>query len=149
MFFYKEQKLLPYSCEKLFSIVKDIEKYPEFIPWCKNIEILERKRNSVTAKVTIGNKLIEDFYICKVHFVKNKSISITNVSGILSLLKAEWRFKPKSKKSCIVEIEIEFSFKSKLFNKAMMHGFDYVAKQITNAFEKRAKQLNQHFLLPA
>ncbi|MCL2474271.1 MAG: type II toxin-antitoxin system RatA family toxin [Alphaproteobacteria bacterium] len=140
MFSYKEKKTLPYSNTELFSIVADIERYPEFLPWCKSVDIIQKEKDSVLSKVTIGNSLIEGSYVCRVKFVKGKSIYVEYVSGLLSNLRTEWRFKSKSKKSTTVEIEIEFEFKSKILNKAMATGLDRVSKKIMSAFEERAKK---------
>ena len=40
----KREEVISHSATKLFNIVIDIEKYPEYIPWCTKMIINQRKR---------------------------------------------------------------------------------------------------------
>ncbi|WP_374450144.1 type II toxin-antitoxin system RatA family toxin, partial [Stella sp.] len=63
---HAEQRLLPYSPEQLFDLVADIERYPEFLPWCVAARIRERTGELVVADLMIGFKMIRERFTSRV-----------------------------------------------------------------------------------
>ncbi len=59
---------LPYSTEQLFDLVIDIERYPEFLPWCRAARILERGENRLLAELVVCFKHITESYVSEVTF---------------------------------------------------------------------------------
>ena len=126
-------------------MVLDIEKYPEFVPWCLEGKIHDKidKGNiiEITADLTIGKSLFRDTY--KSFVVYNKpedSIHVTNIDGPLKYLENEWFFRQDGDSS-EVEFHVDFELKNKILNVLMIKSFDLGLKKIANAFEKRAIQL--------
>ena len=135
------------SCSKdnLIKMVLDIEKYPEFIPWCINGKIHTKsdKGNKVeiTADLTIGKSFFNQTYKSLVIFNKiEDSIHVTNINGPLKYLENRWLFKQKGKYSEI-DFHVDFELKNKILNTIMVQSFDLGLEKIANAFEKRAKDL--------
>ena len=123
-------------------MVLDIEKYPEFIPWCLDGKIhkVKNKDNNVeiTADLTIGKSFFRETY--KSFIIYNKkldTITVTNINGPLKRLNNEWIFRQKGKKSEI-DFVIDFELKSKFLNLLMIKYFDKGLSKIADAFEKRA-----------
>ena len=132
------------SCSKkdLIEMVLDIEKYPDFIPWCLDGKIhkIEKKENNVEiiADLTIGKSFFRETY--KSFIIYNKkldTITVTNINGPLKHLNNEWTFRQKGKKSEI-DFIIDFELKSKFLNLLMIKYFDKGLNKIADAFEKRA-----------
>ena len=126
-------------------MVLDIEKYPEFVPWCLEGKIHDKidKGNTIeiTADLTIGKSLFRDTY--KSFVVYNKpedSIHVTNIDGPLKYLENEWFFRQDGDSS-EVEFHVDFELKNKILNVLMIKSFGLGLKKIANAFEKRAIQL--------
>ena len=91
-------KKIPCSKKKLIEIVLDIEKYPEFVPWCLGGKIHTKidKGNTVeiTADLTIGKSFFSETYKSFVIYDKfNDSINVTNIEGPLNHLKNKWTFR--------------------------------------------------------
>ena len=142
------KKEIPCSKENLIKIVLDIEKYPEFVPWCLNATIHNKndKENKIeiTADLTIGKSFFNQTYKSFVIYEKSSdSIHVTNIDGPLKHLENKWFFKQKGNNS-EVNFHIDFELKNKILNLLMLKSFDVGLKKIADAFEKRAIELFKH-----
>ena len=142
------KKEIPCSKENLIKMVLDIEKYPEFVPWCLNGKIHSKKNKGnkieITADLTIGKSFFNETY--KSHVIYDKttdSIHVTNIDGPLKHLENKWFFKQKGQNSEI-HFHVDFELKNKILDKLMRKSFDVGLKKIADAFEKRAAELFKH-----
>ena len=138
-------KKIPCSKKNLIEMVLDIEKYPEFVPWCLDSKIHERTDKGDTieikADLTIGKSFFRDTYKSFVVYNKSKdSIQVTNLDGPLKHLENEWFFN-QDNDSSEVEFHVDFELKNKILNVLMIKSFDLGLKKIADAFDKRAIQL--------
>tara|TARA_B100001105_G_scaffold128561_1_gene103058 strand:+ start:88 stop:531 length:444 start_codon:yes stop_codon:yes gene_type:complete len=139
------KKEISCSKENLIKMVLDIEKYPEFVPWCLDGKIHNKidKGNivEITADLTIGKSFFYDTYKSFVVYDKSlDSIHATNIDGPLKYLENKWFFKQVGKNS-VVDFYLDFELKNKVLNILMLKSFDIGLKKIANAFEKRANIL--------
>jgi len=139
------KKKIPCSKDKLIKIVLDIEKYPEFVPWCLDGKIHTNvdkgKTVEITADLTIGKSFFRETYKSFVIYDKSSdSIHATNVDGPLKHLENKWFFK-QSNENSEVDFHIDFELKNKILNMLMIKTFDIGLKKIADAFEKRAIDL--------
>ena len=126
-------------------MVLDIEKYPEFVPWCLDSKIHNKTAKGDTieikADLTIGKSFFRDTYKSFVIYNKSKDlIDVTNIDGPLKHLENRWFFKQDGDAS-EVEFHVDFELKNKILNVLMINSFDLGLKKIADAFEKRAIQL--------
>ena len=126
-------------------MVLDIEKYPEFVPWCLKGKIHEKtdKGNAIEIKadLTIGRSFFKDTYKSLVIYNKSRdSILVTNIDGPLKHLENRWFFRQDGDSS-EVEFHVDFELKNKILNVLMIKSFDLGLKKIADAFEKRAIDL--------
>ena len=141
------KKEIPCSKDNLIKMVLDIEKYPEFVPWCLSGKIHSKndKGNTVeiTADLTIGKSFFNETYKSFVIYDKTlDSIHVTNIEGPLKHLENKWFFKQDGDSS-EVEFQIDFELKNKILNLLMIKSFNIGLKKIADAFEKRAMELFQ------
>ena len=139
------KKKIPCSKDKLIKIVLDIEKYPEFVPWCLDGKIHTNvdkgKTVEIIADLTIGKSFFRETYKSFVIYDKSSdSIHVTNVDGPLKHLENKWFFK-QSNENSEVDFHIDFELKNKILNILMIKTFDIGLKKIADAFEKRAIDL--------
>ena len=135
------------SCSKdnLIKMVLDIEKYPEFVPWCLNGKIHKKKYDEnkieIIADLTIGKSFFNETYKSFVIYDKSlDSIHVTNMEGPLKHLENKWFFRQKGSNS-EVDFNVDFELKNKILNTLMIKSFDIGLKKIADAFEKRAIEL--------
>ena len=139
------KKKIPCSKKNLIEMVLDIEKYPEFVPWCLDGKIHDKidKGDTIEIKadLIIGKSFFRDTYKSFVIYNKSEdSIHVTNINGPLKHLENEWFFRQDGDSS-EVEFQVDFELKNKILNILMIKSFDLGLKKIADAFEKRAIQL--------
>ena len=131
--------------EQLIDLVLDIEKYPEFVPFCIDAKVYERKNQGdlllIIADLTIGKGPFKDTYKSDVKFNKKKdSIYVTNLDGPLKHLENKWQFK-EEKNITVVSFDVNFELKNDFLNIVMTKSFQFGLDKIADAFEKRADSL--------
>ena len=139
------KKKIPCSKENLIKMVLDIEKYPEFVPWCLAGKIYSKNdkgdKIEITADLTIGKSFLKETFKSFVIYNKHlSSIHVTNIEGPLKHLENKWFFKEKGKNS-EVDFHVDFELKNKILNLLMIKSFDLGLNKIADAFEKRAVDL--------
>ena len=138
-------KEIPCSKENLIDMVLDIEKYPEFVPWCLSSKIYSKNKKGdkieIAADLTIGKSFFNETYKSFVIYDKSLDlIHVTNIKGPLKHLENRWIFKQKGKNS-EVNFHVDFELKNKILNSLMIKSFNVGLKKIADAFEKRAIEL--------
>ena len=131
--------------EQLIDLVLDIEKYPQFVPFCLNSKVYERNEKddflTIIADLTIGKGPFKDTYKSDVKFnKKDDSIYVTNLDGPLKHLENKWHFKEINNLS-EVSFEIDFELKNDFLNIIMTKSFQFGLDKIADAFQKRAEEL--------
>ena len=138
---HEERKFLPYSPEQLFNLVIDIEKYPQFIPWCTAIRIRKRSETEILSDVIVGFKGITERFSCRLMpNAHEKRVDVTYENGPFKYLKNRWIFE-KSDHGCIVDFYVDFEFRSVILQKIMGLVFTEAVKRMVSAFETRASAL--------
>ena len=130
--------------QKLIDFVLDIEKYPEFIPFCIDSKVYETKDEvneiKIIADLTIGKRPFVDTYKSDVRYdKKNDSIHVTNIDGPLKHLENNWKFIQKDKLT-EVQFDVDFEIKNKFLNLIMEKSFQFGLNKIADAFQKRAEE---------
>lgn len=138
---HTETRILPYSAEQLFDLVMDIEKYPEFLPWCLGARVKSRTKDAVEADVIIGYKVFREKFSSRVHFTRPKTIEVEYMQGPMRHLLNKWEFKNLKSGECRVEFYVDFSMRARLFESLVDQFFHRVLVKMINAFESRALQL--------
>ena len=139
------KKLIKCNKVQLIDLVLDIEKYPEFVPFCVDAQVHEKKNKDnlilIIADLTIGKGPFKDTYKSDVKFYKNEdSIYVTNLDGPLKHLENKWQFKEINNLS-EVSFEIDFELKNDFLNIIMTKSFQFGLDKIADAFQKRAEEL--------
>jgi|TARA_B110000196_G_C20882129_1_gene537261 coenzyme Q-binding protein COQ10 len=140
------KRLIDCKKDKLIKVVLDVERYPEFVPYCYDAKIYENKTEhniiKIIADLTIGKGPFKDTYKSDVRYnVKKDFIFVTNIDGPLKYLENKWVFKEIGIKTEVL-FEIDFEIKNKFLNIIMTKSFQYGLDKIVDAFEDRVEVLN-------
>ncbi len=138
-------KLIQCKKEQLIDLVLDVEKYPEFVPFCVDAKIYEKKNKGdlllIVADLTIGKGPFKDTYKSDVKYnIKEDSIFVTNLDGPLKHLENTWFFK-ETNNITEVSFEVDFELKNEFLNIVMAKSFQFALDKIAEAFQKRAEDL--------
>jgi coenzyme Q-binding protein COQ10 len=131
--------------DKLIEFVLDIEKYPEFIPFCLASKVYERINKGdkilIIADLTIGKGPFSDTYKSDVRFnKKNDTINVTNIDGPLKHLQNNWKF-VETDSTTEVYFDVDFEIKNKFLNLLMEKSFEFGLNKIADAFQNRAETI--------
>ena len=139
------KRLIECNKNQLIDLVLDIEKYPEFVPFCLDAHVYERNNEAnlllIIADLTIGKGPFKDTYKSDVKFYKkNDTIKVTNIGGPLNHLENTWHFK-EYENGTEISFDIDFEIENKFLNIVMTKSFQFGLDKIADAFQKRAEEL--------
>jgi len=139
---HAERRVLPYRPDQLFDLVADIERYPEFLPWCVGVRIRERKEDSVVADLIIGFKMIRERFTSRVKLDRpGLRIDVAYAEGPFRYLNNHWLFEPMPDGHCRIDFYVDFEFRSHLLQRIIGALFNEAVRRMVSAFENRAKKL--------
>ena len=139
------KRLIERKKNDLINFVLDIEKYPEFIPFCLGSKVYEKKEEGdltlIIADLTIGKGPFSDTYKSDVRYnKKDDTIHVTNIDGPLKYLENNWKFLEINNKT-EVYFEVDFEIKNIFLNTIMTKSFEYGLNKIADAFQQRAESI--------
>jgi len=144
---HSESRILPYTADFIYAIVADVERYPEFVPWCAGLRILKREPapfgEVMWAETLIGYKTLRERYTSRVELNPSAGrIDVEQTQGPFRQLENHWRFTPLGE-SCRVEFSIIFEFRSRMLGRIAGAALGLVMSRMTHAFETRAGVLSR------
>ena len=144
---HSESRHVPYSADLMFSIVADVERYPEFLPWVNALRILSREKDGdkeiLVAEMIVGFRGLRERYTSRVILDRGaRTIDVTQAQGPFARLENHWRFTPEGE-GARVDFAIDFEFKNRLLNAVAGGAFALAQKRMTSAFEERARSLER------
>jgi coenzyme Q-binding protein COQ10 len=141
---HAEQRVLPYSQDQLFDLVADVERYPEFLPWCVGARIRKQLPDgTMEADLVIGFKMFRERFASIVKPDRaNYRIDVSYVDGPFRYLNNHWKFIAEGENRTRVDFFVDFEFKSALLQKVIGVLFNEAVRRMVAAFETRAKQLH-------
>ncbi|WP_437609560.1 type II toxin-antitoxin system RatA family toxin [Erwinia sp. V71] len=133
--------LVPYSAEKMYQLVNDVDAYSEFLPGCTGSRILESDEHQMTAAVDVAKAGISKTFVTRNTLKSNQSIHMQLVDGPFRQLSGGWTFTPLSEDACKVELNLEFEFTNMLVELAFGRVFKELTGSMVKAFTQRAKEV--------
>jgi coenzyme Q-binding protein COQ10 len=138
---HSERRVLPFTPQQLYDLVADIEKYPEFLPWCVATRVTERSDDSLVSEMVIGFKMFRERFVSRVKFDrKNHRIDVSYAEGPFKYLTNHWVF-DEHPRGCTIDFFVEFEFRSRLLQKVIETLFHEAVRRMVRAFETRAHDL--------
>jgi coenzyme Q-binding protein COQ10 len=138
---HAEQRHLPYTPEQLYDLVSRVERYPEFLPWCKASRITRRDGDVFWADLVIAFKVFRERFTSKVTLIPKEGVDVEYIDGPFRYLNNHWRFLPAEDGGCIVDFYVDFEFRSKVLQSLIGLLFNEAVQRMVAAFETRANQL--------
>ena len=142
---FRTTRRVRHSAEKMFDLVADVERYPEFVPLCKALKVRSRRpetdgRETLVADMTVGYKLIRETFTSRVGLDKlNLKLRVEYIDGPFSRLENLWTFRDEvEEEGSRVGFFIDYEFKSRTLGMLMGSMFDAAFRKFASAFEQRA-----------
>ncbi len=138
---YQETRHSPYLPAQLFALVADVERYPEFLPWCKAARVFNHSEGRITAELVISFAHITERYTSEIILDPPHTIEVTQLRGPFTHLRTLWRFHPAENGGTHIELLLEYRFKAKWLEALIGALFSKAAQKMAGAFTKRADAL--------
>ena len=140
---FETTRHVAHTADRMFALVADVERYPEFLPLCEALTVRSRKqregREILVADMTVGYKATRETFASQVHLKPDeRTIDVKYLDGPFKYLSNIWRFEPTADGGCDVHFFIDYEFKSRILGAVMGTMFDRAFRMFTDAFEKRA-----------
>jgi len=152
---FSTKRRVHHGAEEMFDLVADVDRYPEFVPLCRELRVLRRKQTGegveiITANMTVAYKVIHETFTSRVTLDRaNLKIHVEYIDGPFSKLDNRWSFRPLGHSECEVEFYIAYEFRSRTLGMVMGAVFDTAFRKLAAAFEHRADVIYKRKATPA
>ena len=137
---FRTSRRVRHSAQHMFDLVADVERYPEFLPWCVATRISNVREDGFLAEMVIGFKMFRERYVSRVDLDKPRRIDVSHFKGPFTHLRNHWIFEP-AEGGCLVDFSVDFGFRSQLMDRLIGAVFHEAVRRMVSAFERRAAQL--------
>ncbi len=137
----RRSALLPYTAGQMYGLVIDVERYPEFLPWCNGARILAAEGEFVTVSLGLARGFVRGSFSTRNRHVPDRSVEMRLVEGPFSLLEGRWDFRPIESAGTRVELQIRFQTRGLISGLALGPAFEEICNQMVDAFGRRAHQV--------
>jgi ribosome-associated toxin RatA of RatAB toxin-antitoxin module len=131
--------LVPYSAEQMYQLVNQVDDYPKFLNWCSDASILKQTSDQIIASVEINKSGFNQSFTTINTLTPNQRIDMKLKEGMFKHLKGAWVFTKLNDQACKIELNLSFSFASKILDLAISPIFTSIANSQLEAFVARAK----------
>ncbi|MGF1454981.1 MAG: type II toxin-antitoxin system RatA family toxin [Alphaproteobacteria bacterium] len=150
---HNQRRRLPYKPDDILELVADIEKYPEFLPWCNRVIVRSRTKDDqgreiVTADLNARFKVVQESFKSRVRTDRaGRRIDIDYIDGPFKHLENRWLFEENPDGTCTVDFHIEFEFRNKALQLLISSVFGEAVRRMVGAFDARAHDLHRRGLM--
>ncbi|MER0237926.1 type II toxin-antitoxin system RatA family toxin [Fulvimarina sp. MAC8] len=143
---FESTRRVGHSADEMFDLVADVEKYPQFLPLCKSLNVRTRREKEgktlLVADMTVAYKMVRETFTSQVLLKpEERRIDVKYVDGPFRYLDNRWTFEPIGENECDVHFFIDYEFKSRTLSMLMGSMFDYAFRRFAKAFEERADEV--------
>jgi ribosome-associated toxin RatA of RatAB toxin-antitoxin module len=136
--------LIWYTAQEMYDLIVDVERYPDFLPWCNHGKVVERTEGGMIAEVGIAFKGVKQVFTTRNEHTPGREERLSLVKGPFSRLDGVWTFTPvgdAGERACRVELTLDYGFSSALLATLVGPVFDKIASTLVDAFVQRAQQV--------
>ena len=129
------------AAAELYALVEDIERYPQFLPWCLATRVHERGLRGTRATLTVGLRGLKQSFTTQNENRPGEAIDLRLVEGPFRRFAAAWRFTPLAPAACRIDFSLEYEFSSRALARLLAPLFDQIADTTVDAFIRRAEEV--------
>lgn len=133
--------LVPYSAAQMYALVKDVEAYPSFLPWCNDAEVHMREADFIEASIELHRRGISKRFRTRNALEENAALGIELVGGPFRVLSGGWQFQQLGDAGSKVSLELQFEFESRTTDIIFGRFFENTCNSLVDAFTERAAQV--------
>jgi coenzyme Q-binding protein COQ10 len=144
---FSNKRVVRHAAAEMFDLVANVERYPEFVPLCRDLKVRQRNAQPdgtsvVIADMTVAYKFVRETFRSRITLDKPKlQILVEYLEGPFSRMQNRWSFRPTGEGSCEVEFYIDYEFRSRTLGLLMGAMFEAAFRRFAAAFERRADEV--------
>ncbi len=133
--------LVPYSAAQMYALVKDVESYPSFLPWCNEAEVHIREADVIEASLGLRRGRVSKRFRTRNVLRENEFLGIELVGGPFRRLSGGWTFAQLGEAGSRVELDLEFEFENRATDIVLGRFFEHTCNTLVDSFTRRAAQI--------
>lgn len=133
--------LVGFSDAQMYTLVDTVEKYPEFLPWCGGVDLIQRDETSTVATLHIAYHGIKQQFTTENHKTYPSQMKISLRDGPFKHMDGLWQFIPLSENACKIVFELNYEFSNAFLDKLIAPVFSHIANTFVDSFVLRAEQV--------
>ena len=137
----RRSALLPYAPPQVYGLVADVERYPEFLPWCTEARILTGDEREVTVTLGLATGIARARFTTKTRLEPYRSVTMSLVDGPFDLLDGRWDFTPIAAAGTRADLRVRFATHGLVGTLAIGPAFEGICNHLVDAFARRARQV--------
>ncbi len=137
----RRSALVPFSARQMFSLVDDIPRYPEFLPWCSDSEVLTREPGRVRARLEIRKGSFRKGLTTNNRLEPYSGIYMVLEEGPFSVFEGNWTFAELREDACKVDLDLQFEFANPVMSVILSPLFEDIGNTMVDAFSRRAESV--------
>jgi ribosome-associated toxin RatA of RatAB toxin-antitoxin module len=137
----RRSALLPYAAEQVYGLVADVERYPEFLPWCTAARILVSEGDVVTVTLGLSSGIARASFTTRNRLDPGRSVTMSLVDGPFEALEGRWDFTPIRSAGTRADLSVQFATHGLVGALALGPAFEGICNQLVDAFARRARQV--------
>jgi ribosome-associated toxin RatA of RatAB toxin-antitoxin module len=137
----RRSALLPYPAQQVYGLVADVERYPEFLPWCTEARILSANGDEVTVTLGLASGLARARFTTRNRLEPGRALTMSLVDGPFDHLEGRWDFTPVADAGSQADLHVRFSTRGFVGALALGPAFEAICNHLVDAFARRARQV--------
>ena len=137
----QRSSVVAFSPQQMYELVHDVERYPEFLPWCQSTQVHSRTEDEQVASISMSKGPLRQTFTTRNPLIAGEQLEVYLVKGPFKRLQGRWRFEPAGQSGCKVSLSLEFEFSNRLLAATIGPVFAQITRSMMDAFIKRARSV--------
>ena len=133
--------LVPYSAAQMYALVKDVEAYPSFLPWCNDAEVHIREQDFIEASLELHRGKISKRFRTRNVLREDEFLGIELVGGPFRHMSGGWTFHQLGDAGSKVSLDLEFEFESRATDVIFGRFFEQTCNTLVDSFTRQAAKI--------
>lgn len=138
----RQTALVPFTVEQMFALVKDFERYPQFVPWVVSTRLVERGPNILEGSLEMQRGVLRERFATRTVLIPPREITLSLLEGPFRTFEGRWTFEPIGASGCKVSLFVRFEFANPVLGVLLPHTFKRSCRELVDAFVARARSLH-------
>lgn len=134
--------LVPYPAAQMYALVNDVERYPEFLPWCRGAQVISHTESEMHARLDLARGGLHKTFTTRNALEPGRAITMTLENGPFRHLEGRWQFLDLGPEGSKVTLDMEFEFAGMVLDLMAGPVFHEICNSLVDAFIRRAASLH-------